>query len=213
MSLNNGELNTTEERNLVIQAGIKAIPYVGSSISTLVFGRKQELRLKRLETFFKEIIPEIKAIKSKIAQMEKHDEEAFLAIFEELTEKIEREQFMEKQNFFKIYFKNTLINPVDRSNYDERRFFLDTLGSISPLQIQILGILYKEDVWRNIGDIQIKGANVHMIAVAAIRLASLGLLMSRGASAGYGNMREPINQAVKMTSCGRRFCEFCLNET
>lgn len=212
MSLNNEELSTTEKRDLVIQAGIEAIPYVGGPLSTLIFDGKQQLRLKRLEMFLDDLRLEVKAIENRIADIEEHDKEALSAIVEELTERVEHEQFSEKQEYFSIYFKNTLINPVNKTNYDERRFFLDTLGSISPLQIQILGILYKEDLWRDIRDIRIKGINTYMIAVAAIRLVSFGLLMSNGASGGYGDMREPINQAVKMTNCGRKFCEFCLNE-
>lgn len=46
-------LSAREKRDLVIQAGIQAIPHVGSALATLYFGRKQELRFKRLETFYK----------------------------------------------------------------------------------------------------------------------------------------------------------------
>ena len=52
-SKENEHLSAIEQRDLVIQAGMQAIPYVGSSLATLYFGRKQDLRFKRLETFYK----------------------------------------------------------------------------------------------------------------------------------------------------------------
>ena len=116
------KLSSTEKRDLVIQAGIQAIPYVGSSLSALYFGAKQERRFKRLETFYQEVAQEVRALKDRIALPEEHDKEALAAIIEELNEKIEREQVREKREFFKAYLKNTLIYPI-KGNYEERRFF------------------------------------------------------------------------------------------
>lgn len=50
-------------RDLVIQAGIQAIPHVGGSLATLYFGLKQEFRFQRLETFYKEVASEIQTLK------------------------------------------------------------------------------------------------------------------------------------------------------
>jgi len=66
MDLNDIKLNNKENTRLGIQAAIQAIPYVGSSIATLYFGYKQEIRFKRLETFYKSISNEIEGIKDKI---------------------------------------------------------------------------------------------------------------------------------------------------
>lgn len=195
----------------MIQAITELLPYVGGSISTLIFGMKQATRLRRLETFLNEVKQEINSIRDRIPN-QGQDEETFLAIFEELTEKVEREQFAKKLEYFKIYFKNTLISPVAKNNYDERRFFLDILGEISPLQIQILEILFKYEAWRDIKDIPIRGIDRNVVAAGAMRLVYLGLALSQQASVGYGDMRDLANQTVKLTSFGRRFCEFCLNE-
>lgn len=213
--MNSEKLSSAEKRDLIIQSGIEAIPYVGGPLSTLLFSGKQQLRLNRLEIFLNDIILEVEAIKDRIANIERYDEydkEALSAIFEELFERVEHEQFSEKQKYFKICFKKTLINPVNKSNYDERRFFLDILGSISPLQITILRILIRDRTWLNIGDISVKGVDRNVIAAAAIKLVYLGLAVSRRASVRYGDPEEPINQSIRLNSFGYRFCEFCLTE-
>lgn len=40
------------DKDIVIEAIIQTIPYVGGALSTLYFGHKQEKRFKRLETFY-----------------------------------------------------------------------------------------------------------------------------------------------------------------
>ena len=47
----NINLNAKEKTTIGIHAAVQAIPYVRSSIATLYFGYKQEVRFKRLENF------------------------------------------------------------------------------------------------------------------------------------------------------------------
>ncbi len=89
---NNKKLIGVERRDLVIQAGLQAMPYVGGSLATLYFGAKQTRRFKRLETFYQEVAQEIRALKDRMASPDEHDKEALAAIIEELNEKIEHEQ-------------------------------------------------------------------------------------------------------------------------
>ena len=127
-SKENEHLSAMEKRDLVIQAGMQAIPYVGSSLATLYFGRKQELRFKRLQTFYKEVAEEVSDLKDKIASPEAYDKEALTAIIEELNEKIEHEQVQEKREFLKAYLKNTLIHPVKKETMMKGVFSLTHWG-------------------------------------------------------------------------------------
>ena len=204
------KLNSSEKRNLVIQAGIQAIPYVGSSLVTLYFGAKQKRRFKRLETFYQEVAQEMQTLKGKIASPEEHDKEALVAIIEELNEKIEREQIKEKQEFFKIYLKNTLIYPV-KGNYEERRFFLDILSSMSLLECDILGFLYKQNQLLKVRNIQKPCVDQYAIVGIIGRLKSYGFLISRQSSFSIGSrVDNALNETVKVSDFGRRFFEFCL---
>ena len=56
---------------------------------------------------------------------------------EELNESVEKECRLEKINFF----KNTLKDPVDKTNFDERQYFLNILGSMTLLESSILKFL------------------------------------------------------------------------
>jgi hypothetical protein len=207
----NERLSVREERDLVIQAGIQSIPYIGGSLATLYFGRKQELRFKRLETFYKEIAEEVRDIKDKIAPPETHDREAFAAIFEELNERIEREQVQEKREFLKAYLKNILIYPIKENNYDERHFFLDTLGSMSLLECELLGYLYKKTKPVKVGTLQKPGVDQYAIVGAVGRLKTYGFLVSGQAGINIGGGEDNILlKIVKVSDFGRRFCEFCL---
>lgn len=207
---NDAKLSSIEKRDLVIQAGIQAIPYVGGSLSALYFGAKQERRFKRLETFYQEAAQEVRALKDRIASPEEHDKEALAAIIEELNEKIEREQVREKREFFKAYLKNTLIYPV-KGNYDERRFFLDTLGLMSLLECDVLGFIYNQSQPLRVGNVQKPGVDQYAIVGAIGRLKSFGFLVSGQASFSIGgDVDNALNETVKVSDFGRRFCEFCL---
>lgn len=206
----NTKLSGIEKRDLVIQAGIQAIPYVGGSLATLYFGAKQERRFKRLETFYQEVAQDVNVWGDRIALLEKHDKEALVAIIEELNETIEREQAREKRGFFKAYLKNTLIYPV-KGNYQERRFFLDTLGSMSLLECEVLGDLYKQTDQVRVGDIQKTGVDQYALVGAIGRLKSFGFLVSGQASFSIGGDEDNmLNETVKVSNFGRHFCEFCL---
>ena len=204
------KLSTTEKRDLVIQAGIQAIPYVGSSLVTLYFEAKRERRFKRLETFYQEVAQEVGALSGRIPSPEEHDKEALAAIIEELNEKIERELVREKREFFKAYFKNTLIYPV-KGNHEERRFFLDTLGSMSLLECEILGSLYNRNQPLIVGNVQKPSVDQYAIVGAIGRLKSFGFLVSGQANFSIGgDVDNTLNETVKVNRFGRRFCEFCL---
>ncbi len=205
------QLSNTEKRDLVIQAGIQAIPYVGSSLATLYFGRKQELRFKRLETFYKEVADEVRGLKDKIAPLEAHDKEALAAIFEELNEKIESEQVQEKREFLKAYLKNTLIHPV-KGNYDERRFFLDTLGAMNLLECELLIDLYNNIEPVIVEAIQKPSTDQYAIVGAIGRLKAYGFLVSTLPIPAVfgGTTTDFLDEEVKVSNYGKRFCEFCL---
>jgi len=204
-------LSLSEKRDLVIQAGIQAIPYVGSSLATLYFGRKQELRFKRLETFYEEVAEEVNDLKDRIASPEAHDKEALGAILEELNEKIEGEQVQQKRECLKTYLKNTLIHPVKDNNYDERRFFLDTLASMSLLECELLGLLSKKLEPVRVEAIQKPGVDQYAIVGAISRLKTYGFLVSGQPGINIGGGQDNILlEIVKVSDYGRRFCEFCL---
>jgi len=204
-------LSEKEKRDLVIEAGMQAIPWVGGSLATLYFGSKQERQFKRLKSFYEEVAEEINNIKDQITDIDNQDQEALIAILEELNEKVEREQIEEKRNYLKIYLENTLINPINKGNYDERKYFLDILSLMSLLECEILSLLYNKNKSVQIRNINKFGVQKYAIVGAVGRLKTYGFLSSSQSSFAIGGGQDNVlNENVKVSSFGCCFCNFCL---
>lgn len=212
MSKNGDEkLTNAEKRELVLQAGIQAIPYVGGSLSTLYFGAKQERRFKRLESFYSELASEISAISEQIAPMKEQNDSALAAILEDLHEKVEAEPSQEKRLFFKNYFKNTLRHPVT-TNFDKRKHFLDTLAEMTFLECEMLSLLCTKSDPIPIGAIQKRNTDQYAIVGAITRLKSYGFLMAfQGSFAIGGGTDNVLQERVQVSTFGNEFRNFCLD--
>ena len=67
------KLSNSEKRDLILQAGIQLVPYVGGPMASLYFGSKQEKRFKRLESFYQEIAREVEAMRDSIGTIEQQN--------------------------------------------------------------------------------------------------------------------------------------------
>lgn len=203
----NDDLNIAEKRDLVIQAGIQIIPYVGGSLCTLYFGTKQEKRFKRLESFYAELAEDLKLIKGAIPPIEEHDAPLLEAIMESLHDKVESEPTLEKRRLFKNYLINTLQYP-ESANFDERKYFLDTLDDMTVLECEVLMLVSTS------APLEIREIRVHQTEQYAI-IGSIGRLKSRGFVFSIQNNFEigidnSLHETAHISSFGQRFHSFCL---
>jgi len=204
------KLTGAEKRELVLQAGIQAIPYVGGSLATLYFGAKQERRFKRLESFYSELAGEISAISDQIASIEEQNAGALAAILEDLHEKVETEPTEEKRQFFKNYFKNTLRQPIT-TNFDKRKYYLDTLAEMTFLECEMLSLLCTQSGPTAVGGIQKPNTDQYAIVGAINRLKSYGFLMAFQGSFTIGGGKDNVLQEqVQVSTFGKEFRDFCL---
>ncbi|QPK03988.1 hypothetical protein [Vibrio kanaloae] len=205
------KLTIKEKRDLVLQSGMQLIPYVGGSMASMYFGTKQEKRFKRLEAFYQELADEMKGMRDSVRTMEDQDPIALEAIMESLHEKIEVEPTYEKRQFFKSYFKNTLKHPVT-NNYDERKYFLDSLGEMSLLECEILAFIKNQPQQVQVGSISKPGVEQYAIVGIIGRLKSRGFLVAaQGSFSIGGGADNSLQELVAISSYGQRFCTFCLD--
>ena len=205
------KLTSSEKRDLVLQAGMQLVPYVGGSIASLYFGSKQERRFKRLESFYQELAQEIEGIKDSIGEIEDQNPIALEAIMESLHEKVEVEPTQEKRQFFKNYFKSTLRNPVT-SDYDERKYFLETLDDMSLLECEILAFIKTQPQQTQVGAINKPSVDQYAIVGSIGRLKSRGFLISmQGSFSVGGGADNSLQELVAVSSFGIKFCDFCLS--
>ncbi|HUW48656.1 MAG TPA: hypothetical protein VMW36_07930 [Patescibacteria group bacterium] len=203
------QLPNSDKRALVIKAGMELIPYVGGSLATLYFGTKQEKRFKRLESFYKELSSDIARMRDNIAPIDKHDAGALEAIIELLHERIEAEPTLEKREFFKNYFKNTLKCPVV-GNFDERNYFLRALSEMTLLECDLLAFINSQSSPLQVGSIE-KPADKYAIVGAVGRLKSRGFLTAIPSSIVVdGATDNSLLEVISVSSFGKSFISFCL---
>ncbi|HUV80995.1 MAG TPA: hypothetical protein VMW21_00520 [Patescibacteria group bacterium] len=197
------------DKELTIQALVEAVPYIGGSLATLYFGSKQKRQFHRIETFYKEIKEEVALIKNKIKDIGEHNSDELAAIIEQLHEKIEKEPLIEKREFFKNYFKNTLIQPVNR-NYDERKKFLDILTDISLLEAEVIKFLNEQTGVVDSLSINKPGIEKSIIQGSIYKLKSWGIITATLGSIALGGSDGGIHESISLSEFGKRFLDFCL---
>lgn len=204
--MNKAEINS----DVVIESIVQAIPYIGAPLATLYFGHKQEKRFKRLERFYQELQEEIGRIGQTFPDISSHNSEELSAILEELNEKVETEHIENKRKYYKEYFKNTMRFPVNK-NFDERKLFLDILGALTPLQIELVIYFSKQTAPTMGSSITKPGVDSALITGSLAQLKTYGVVLSVLNSIGFGNRGGSINEDISLSSFGRRFHAFCLN--
>lgn len=106
------KLNNKDNMNLIVEAGLQLIPYVGSSISTLYFGNKQQKEFKRLENFYKKLNEELISVKEEIKNIKEQYGDGLVSLIEQVNEKILKEHQERKIDCYINYIKEILTNPV-----------------------------------------------------------------------------------------------------
>jgi len=197
------------DRETTIEALVQAIPYIGSSLATLYFGSKQKRQFYRIETFYKELENDILSMKDRLKGIDQHNPDELSAIIEQMHEKIEKEPLEQKREFYKNYFKNTLISPV-KNNYDERKIFLDILGDISLLEAEVLKFLNIQTGVIDSLSINKEGVEKAIIQGSLYKLKSWGIITTSLGSISLGGSGGGLHENVEVSEFGKRFINFCL---
>lgn len=201
------KIKPKDKFELVVNAGLQAIPYVGGPLATLYFGYKQEQRFQRVEQTLKEVANELQ--NCQLPRIEEHNSEELMSLIDELTDKIENERIESKRNLYKEYFKNILKTPTN-GNYEERKLFLEVLSRITPLQIEIFQfILRTPDVID--ANISKPGTDISLIKSSILQLENDGLVIATLNSITVGGSQAGMPMRLTVSEFGKRFNNFCLN--
>ena len=205
--MNENKISAKDKFELVVNAGLKSIQYVGGPLSTLYFGYKQEQRFQRVEQTLKEVASELQ--NCKLPNIEEHNSEELMALIDELTDKIENERIDFKRNLYKEYFKNILKTPTN-GNYEERKLFLEVLSQITPLQIELFQFILKTP---NVIDVSISkpGVDISLIKSSILQLENYGLVIATLNSIRLGGNQAGMPMNLVVSEFGKRFNRFCLS--
>ena len=205
------KLTTREKLDIAAQTGLNAIPYIGGALSALYFGTKQERRFKRIESLYELIRVEFEKIKDEIKPLDDFDRFKLSALIEDINENTENDATGEKTTYFKNCFFNILTNPDDEA-FGKRKYFINSLGEITQIEIEILSNLFKAGE----GHAYVPktkpedGLDINQLNGALERLRSLGFLNSFF----NGTLRPGVNWSTisrySISDFGKEFVEFCL---
>lgn len=204
--MDENKIGAKDKLELVVNAGLQAIPYIGGPLSTLYFGYKQEQRFQRVEQTLKEVASELQDCK--LPKIEEHNSEELMSLIDELTDRIEDERIELKRNLYKEYFKNILKTPTN-GNYEERKLFLEVLSRITPLQIELFQFILKNP---NVIDVNISkpGIDISLIKSSILQLENYGLVIATLNSITLGGSQSGMPMNLLASEFGKRFNDFCL---
>ena len=194
------------KRDTIIKAGINLIPYVGSSLATLYFDKKENNRFERLEQFYQEIKEELDENPIDNSNFDDHNKEQLENLIEDIHNKVELETRETKKRLLRNFFIETIKRPV-LGDFDKRKTFLDILDRLSDLECQLLAFLSTHN-----DPIQIKnltGTDIYILYSGVNKLISFGLLETRrGSYTMNGTQDENLDNLIFLSDYGKEFIEY-----
>ena len=199
-------MEVKDKLELVVNAGLQMIPFIGGSLATLYFGYKDERRFQKVEKTLKEVAQELEGVQ--LPSVDEHNKDELMALIDELTDKIENEHLESKRFLYKQYFKNILKTPTN-GNYEERKLYLEVLSKITPLQIELFQFIL---IKPNVIDLEISkpGTDNSLIRSSVLQLQNYGLVIATINSITLGGNDAGMPMRLVVSKFGKGFNTFCL---
>lgn len=211
MNDDNVKLTGKELVDIAVEAGIGAIPVVGGPLQTLYFGSKNEKRFKRIEKFYQELNDDLTKIKNQIPPIDSiPNKDEFLGILEDLNSEVEKAKSQSKIEYFKSFYKNTLLTS-NSYNFDTHSFFLETLINLTNLELKILFFLLSQGQQEYSTNIQVDGVSNDLVTGSLSRLTDYGLVSAHLVNITIGGPSSMPNSAHKINDLGCQFSSFILS--
>ncbi|MBC1209608.1 hypothetical protein HB815_01590 [Listeria booriae] len=201
------KLTTKDCVDLAVQAGMGLIPYVGSTLQTLYYGRKDELRFKRIEAFYKELGQSLQDVSERLkTTLNTDNEPELISIIEGIHDEIETARAQTKRTYYRNLYKNSLLfnNRIDQS------YYLELLKLLSDIEMRLLLDIaqYKQPftnlTFKDIQDEIIKGS--------LNRLVDYGVITSKNTTFNFntfaGQSSGGFEKEYEINDFGRSFVAF-----
>ncbi|MCC1486732.1 hypothetical protein LB312_05595 [Bacillus tropicus] len=202
------KLTWKDKLNITVEAGLQLVPYVGGALATAYYGTIQEKRFKRIESLYREFSEEMEQLRLQLPSVDIHDQDKLISLIEEFNEKVERESTEQKREYFKKYLYNTLSSPT-RENFDERRFFLDTLSSMTLLECELLLYIKQQNKPVVVGHINITGVEQYAIVGSIGRLRMYGFLKYQSDNIMFNGTDSALLDSFIISDFGTNFMKYC----
>lgn len=199
-------LSYKDYRDLAIQSGLEFLPGIGPALSSAYFGRKQELRFKRIEGFYKGLGQEMEALKGHIMfkEINKDNREDIAIMIERLNDEIEKASQQLKKQFMINFFINYMDVKNTLSNSDSDLFF-EMLSELNTRELYSLKSTYENGSTSGI----VLSSDESRARI--YRLVNYGLLeIEEANSRPSDSFQKMLNTSIRVTRLGSDFYKFCL---
>ena len=205
------KLTIKEDAMLLAEGLIGVLPCGIGTISSLFFNHQREVRMKRIEHFMNDIVNRFRNGEFIIASNLIENKEAFMALFEDVVDRTQKQQMEGKREYLKNYFISLLGD--ENLNYDRSMTFLRILDELTYLEAGLLKSLYerKGDLTYP-HDICMNPENDYEIIAAFYHLQNNGLIIS--ATQGYNMIGDGtptiISNNIELSNLGSDFVEYLI---
>jgi len=132
-----------KSKSVALRASILAVPYLGSTIDFLIFGKANELKLKRLKSFINDLKNDLEKVSEQSINKDYLISEEFSFICEDVIRRVIREYNKSKINLYKKFLEKSILKIPCEYEY---RDYLQTLTLLTAKQLIILRYINKR-VW------------------------------------------------------------------
>lgn len=208
MTNNDPKLTPRDYVDLAIEAGIGAIPYVGGSIQTLYFGRQNEIRFKRIETFYQQLNERLSPIENSLpSEVNDTSKEQLVGIIETINSEVEKSRSKNKTQYFVNAYKNLLLHS-SQINLNEEELYVNILSDISNIEIQLLAFYFRNKGSK--GKLTNVNIDASLLNGSMNRLANFGLINKHLESIAIGGGGAE-DYTYSISSLGINFCQYILS--
>lgn len=204
MDENNDNLTRRDYLNLVVEASIGAVPYVGGPLQTLYFGAQNEKRFKRIENFYEELSKKVSELGNLVLGDRNNDQ--LIGIIETIHDEIEKSKSADKIGYFVNSYKNLLLHSSNPS-IDMDELFVNILSGLTKFEITILSFLFRNK--GAVGTLTMDGVDQIIITGCLSRLSDLGLVNKHLESLTFGGTGEQ-QYNYSISDIGISFCYYIL---
>lgn len=204
MDENNDNLTRRDYLNLVVEASIGAVPYVGGPLQTLYFGAQNEKRFKRIENFYEELSKKVSELGNLVLGDRNNDQ--LIGIIETIHDEIEKSKSADKIGYFVNSYKNLLLHSSTPS-IDMDELFVNILSGLTKFEITILSFLFRNK--GAVGTLTMDGVDQIIITGCLSRLSDLGLVNKHLESLTFGGTGEQ-QYNYSISDIGISFCYYIL---
>lgn len=196
--------------NLALEAGVASIPNFGPALQVAYFGRKNELRIKRIEHFYSDLADRVSKLEALPVQDE-IDRDQLMGIIESINDEIETARAQSKRRYYENLYLECLES-YNHTSWDQQEYFVDLLSRINDTQILLLNMLNQSRSTTQNKQVDL-GVPQQVLEGNLTMLSDFGLVQRKFDGISIGGANSGDQYVYSLSTLGIRFVESVLTDS